>query len=119
MDYDFNMGFMKKPLNLTEILKEQGFKLHSTKKSGNFETRHYFWFDAQKSQRGVHINYMDGICGDEKLLQLDPNLVSWAVVTTDTGTNDFDKLKQKNIVIFLKEHYLAILYDPQKHKEIF
>lgn len=112
------LGFKSKPLDLTEVLEKQGFKLEETIKAvgDDPEIRTYLWFDEQRSQRGVHITYSDGINKDEEdeLLRLEPNLVAQVDITTYSGRNKFDANKQEEVMRFLKNYYNAVLYDPNE-----
>ena len=124
MSYDLELGFRSKPSDLTEVLQGQGFKLNRTTRAemeDNPKMRKYFWFDKQKSRRGVHVKYTDEIDGDEEeegLLELEPNLVAQATIISYMGRSDFDRQKQETVARFLRDHYKAVLYDGQEGTEV-
>lgn len=111
------LGFTRKPLDLTKVLEGHGFELKSTIKAKGVikERRFYTWFDARRSKKGVSIDYINAIYGNEEgLLELSQNLVAQASITTLSRRSDFDLSKQEEIAGFLRDHYQAVLFNPRE-----
>ncbi|MBS3123117.1 hypothetical protein J4437_00620 [Candidatus Woesearchaeota archaeon] len=129
---DLILGFRSKPSDLTEVLWDLGFKVDQTSPSGltkllsklGFETyqttkTRYSWYDRFHSRNGLLIDYIDGMDGDEEgLLELEPNLVAKAIFKGYDGKNDYDTLKQKKVMEFLRDHYNGVIYDPKEKTEV-
>ena len=133
MLYDLILRFRSKPSDLTKVLGDLGFRLDRTTSSGltkllsklgfelnqTTERRTYYWIDKFHAQTGLLIDYIDGMDEDkEGLLELEPNFVAKAIFRGYDGKNDYDTLKQKKVMEFLRDHYNGVIYDPKEKTEV-
>jgi hypothetical protein len=131
MQHILKIGFRNKPLDLAEVLQEQGFKIYISGGEGIDRTV-YAALDQRIDAidrdvpRGLGIEYL-GEVGDHEigLLQADPNLEACATIVAHTVLGDLrgggfflDKDKQWTVALVLRDHYNAVLYDPQEGREV-
>lgn len=127
MSFDLHLEFSQKPQNLERVLVDLGFTLDSVSepdKISPVRSRSYKFIDNDESEKAVWVTYYDGLWDDVEENELWQNLaphfkrVASATLITYMGRNAFDMKKQLDTAKFLRDHYKALLYDPQKGKII-
>ncbi len=124
MSFDLTLGFRKKPTDLRSVLERRGFTLDRVLGPDNefpVKMGYYKFFNERRSNRGVWLVYHDGIYADHgegwKSIVDDPGaIVATASLSINMGWNTFDEQTQQETARLARDHYRAILYDPQSGK---
>ena len=126
MSIDLILGFRKKPEDLNKTMASMDFTLDKMTPV-NAETpcrmESYKFFDEHQSRRGVWFVYHDGTYKDHsefwKGIVDDPkDIIATASIETYMDRSALDLKKQMQTAKFLRDHYNAILYDPQTGKAV-
>lgn len=121
MTIDLILGFRDKRKDLAETLGVLGFTLKRVVPKGDeFEVamEYYELYDPSRSKKSVYFVYHDGIYADhhefwKNIVEDLKTIVATGSLTTTMGRSAFAQNKQEQVGRFLRNHYDAILYDPQ------
>ncbi len=124
MTFDLTLGFRQIPADLAKALAAVGFTLERVVPKVTIfgvTMEYYEFYDADRSTRAVHFVYHNGTYPDHhqtwKGIVEDPNMiVATGSLTTSMGRSAFDKERQLSVGRFLRDHFGALLYDPQSDK---
>lgn len=121
MSIDLTLGFRQKPEALGKAMASMGFALDKTTPvdaTYSCKMESYNFFDAQGSRRGVRFVYHDGTYKDhaefwQEIVDDPEEIVATASVEAYMHRSAFDLKKQMQTAKYLRDHYDAVLYDPQ------
>ncbi len=125
MSIDLTLAFPEKPADLDLVMKGRGFtieKVVEPDQTFNVRMVTYKFFDASESVGGVWFMFHDGTYEDdaERWAVVAPGVkvVATGSVSTYLGRGGSDDRRQAETAKFLRDHYDAILYDPQKGQRV-
>lgn len=113
MSHDLILGFRRKPTDLDTILAQLGFKHKENFTAGDLPCRSYRFYEVGRSLCPVEFLYQDGI-KPESWEFVDNTIVAEASIVAKGDPGTFDFQKQMEFAKYLRNHYSAILMDPQQ-----
>ena len=119
MGFDLILGFREVPSGVHDLLAEQQMeRVHILPASTDtpVSIHYYHRYIQGSSARGVWLYYHDGQYENDETFATwtDPrNIHAQATLTTPFGSNDHDRVAQHTLSRLLRDHYHALLLDPQ------
>lgn len=121
MSIDLRLAFRSIPDDLERVMADQRFVLTdvSSPVFAPFVKIHsYYHRDPENSVRGVHFMYHDRVYEDTEddwkgIVENPREIMALGTVATYMGRSAYDLKKQWATARFLRDHYAAVLYDPQ------